>query len=169
MMRRLALLWALLAMITACSAQQNKQTKRTAQTRQLYDVYFGGRQTPITTDALPQPDTTKPVRILDSGWYFPFEGTELRDNRFIYEDDYRIRIRPPLPKRVEVRFDFTIDAFCIVVYEEEDIYGYNYGVPTICAILDKPVTSKEDLVGTYYVTWRVMPNGRDVYPALTPE
>ena len=154
---------ALLTITSVCFAQNGKGASNKRPRYELHGCFFT-----ISIDELPKPDTSKPVKSL---------GDELANAdpfiaNFLEEDDYRVSISPqisvretdgfisskPWSDKYKLFFSEKLNALCINPH-----YAGNE------IIVDKLITCKEDVFGTYYVTWRVMPNGRDVYPVLIPE
>lgn len=147
----------LLTITSVCFAQNGKGASNK---RPRYEIY-GTVLSPCSMDELPKPDTSKPVKSLG-------------DSFILEEDDYRISISPQISVREK---DGSIsskpwsDKYKLFFSEELNALCINFINPVkYCDIIvDKLITCKEDVFGTYYVTWRVMPNGPDVYPVLIPE
>lgn len=45
--------------------------------------------------------------------------------------------------------------------------GFNMQVP--CFIFNKTISKPEDVIGVYWVSWKLIPESKDIYPVLNPE
>lgn len=165
----------LLTITSVCFAQNGKGASNKNPRYEVFDQntgqYHVSNKRPryevfglVPMDELPKPDTSKPLKPLNYDDVFSLD----------FLDSYRISISPQISVR---ETDDSIsskpwsDTHKLFFSEELNALCINFINPVkYCDIIvDKLITCKEDVFGTYYVTWHVMPNGHDVYPVLIPE